>query len=520
MVSQESEQAGPNGGRNGRCSTGIAELDDILDGGFPRGHLFLVEGEPGTGKTTLGLQFLLAGVAQGEKVMYITLSESQRELEGVASSHRWALDDLVLLEYTAREESLRPEDQYSAFHPSEVELQDTIAKLLSEMDHAKPQRLVLDSLSEIRLLSRDSLRYRRQILALKHYFSNRDCTVLLLDDRSGKEHTIELQSLAHGVISMERRSREIGGIRRRLEVKKLRGSQFREGFHDYSIQTGGIVVYPRLVAAEHRAALPVGSISSGIKELDALWGGGLRRGSSTLLIGPAGSGKSSVAAAYAVAVAEAGNCVAIYSFDESVASVLYRTDTLGFNATKLFQQKKLIVEQIDPAEQTPGEFIHKIRQRVERDRAELLVIDSLNGFLNAMPGEVHLSAQMHELLTYLTQKGVTCILILAQAGLMGPTMLSPVDVSYLADNVLLFRYFESFGKVRKAISVVKMRGGLHEDYIRELRFAGGRLTVGEPLTEFQGVLTGVPNFIGKQSLLDPLAPPSAKTPQERTQNED
>ncbi|MDP9171675.1 MAG: AAA family ATPase [Acidobacteriota bacterium] len=483
-------------GTDPRGGTGIPELDGILNGGFPRGHLFLIEGEPGTGKTTLGLSFLLEGAACGEKVMYVTLSESLRELEGVARSHNWSLDGVELLEYTTGEGALRAEEQYSAFHPSEVELQDTTTKMLAALERVQPQRVVLDSLSEIRLLARDSLRYRRQVLALKHYFANRDCTVLLLDDRSNENGTIELQSLAHGVIRMERLPREIGSIRRRLQVTKLRGSRFREGFHDYTIRTGGLTVFPRLIAAEHRAEIQEARISSGIAQLDALWGGGIRQGSSTLLIGPAGSGKSSVSVAYATAAARRGSFVSVYSFDESCASVLYRSDKLGLNATELFRSGKLHVEQIDPAEQSPGEFMHGITSRVERDNAQLVVIDSLNGFLNAMPGEGFLAAQMHELLSYLNHRGVTCILILAQAGLMGPMMTSPVDVSYLADNVMLFRYFEAAGKVRKAVSVVKMRGGRHEDAIRELLFTDNQLSAGEPLSNFRGLLTGVPTFTG------------------------
>ncbi len=485
-----------------RCGTGIPELDHILNGGLPRGHLFLLEGEPGTGKTTLGLQFLLDGVAQGEAVMYVTLSESQRELEGVAQSHNWSLDKVKLLEYTAREDLLRPEDQYSAFHPSEIELQDTMERLMSELDRLRPQRVVLDSLSEIRLLSRDALRYRRQILSLKHYFTNRDCTVLLLDDRTTEAGTMELQSLAHGVIRMERMQREIGSIRRRIQVTKLRSSQFREGHHDYAIRTGGIEIFPRLVAADHREEIQPGVIASGIPHLDRLWGGGIRRGTSTLLMGPAGAGKSSISSAYAAEAARNGAGVAIYSFDESVASVLYRADRLGLGASALYRAGSLHIEQIDPAEQSPGQFMHGIRRRVEEKNLEIAIIDSLNGFLNAMPGENHLVVQLHELLSYLTQKGVTCLLTLAQSGLMGPQMQSPIDVSYLADNVMLFRYFEAGGKVRKAVSVVKMRGGDHEDFIRELSFVNNQIVVGEALAGFRGVLTGVPTFAGTRAELE------------------
>lgn len=485
-----------------RCLTGGAELDSVLNGGFPRGHFYLVQGDPGTGKTTLGLHFLLAGAATGERVMYVTLSESKRELESVAASHNWSLDKVALLEYSAREDSLRPEDQYSAFHPSEVELQDVIDRLLAEIKRNQPQRVVLDSLPEIRLLSRDGLRYRRQVMALKQYFASRDCTALLLDDRTSETGVMELQSLAHGVLSMERTPREIGSIRRRLQVIKLRGSRFREGYHDYVIETGGIAVFPRLVASEHAAQIHTSLISSGLERLDALWGGGLRRGSSTLLVGPAGSGKSSVSSAYATAVARRGAPVCICTFDESIPSVLFRADKLGLGATALYESGVLGIYQIDPAELSPGQFVHRIRVTVERNGVQMVVIDSLNGFLNAMPGEGYLASQMHELLTYLTQRGVTCIMILAQAGLVGDRMQSPVDLSYLADNVMLFRYFETAGKVRKAISVMKMRGGEHEHFIRELRFAQNRLTVGEPLTEFHGVLTGVPVFTGTRATLD------------------
>jgi circadian clock protein KaiC len=478
-----------------RSSTGIAELDGILHGGLPRGHLYLIEGEPGTGKTTLGLQFLLEGVPQGEKVMYVTLSESQRELEEVARSHQWALDRVHLLEYNAREASLRQEDQYSAFHPSEVELQDTMDRLLAEFEREQPHRVVLDSLSEIRLLSRDTLRYRRQVLALKQYFSSRDSTILLLDDRSGDGRSIDLQSLAHGVISMERLSRDIGNIRRRLQVVKLRGSRFVEGFHDYAIRTGGLAVFPRLAPVEDKTEIPKGVVSSGIAALDALWGGGLRRGSSTLLLGPAGAGKSSVAATYAAAAAKGGDTAVIYTFEESIASVLYRADQIGCSASSLFAQKRLIIEQIAPSEKSIGEFVHGIRHRVEKENISVLVIDSLNGFLTAM-GEDFIASQLHDLLGYLSSRGVTCILILAQAGIVGAFMPTQVDVSYLADNVMLFRYFEAAGKVRKAVSVVKMRGGMHENHIRELRFVNNRLAVGNPLVSFRGILTGVPTFEG------------------------
>jgi len=485
-----------------RDSTGISGLNDVLGGGLPRGHLFLVEGEPGTGKTTMGLQFLLAGAHAGEKGMYITLSESKRELLGVASSHRWSLDDTALFEYTPTEHNLREEEQYSAFHPSELEFQDVTKSFLEQIEAIQPRRIVFDSLSELRLLARDSLRYRRQILALKHYFSNRNCTVLLLDDRTSESQN-QLQSIAHGVIVMERVSRVYGAERRRIRVSKLRGSRFREGFHDYTIETGGIRVYPRLIAAEHIAPIDIGAATSGIDQLDTLTGGGLPYGSSTLLIGPAGVGKSSVSMSYAVHTARGGERAVFYTFDETVRSLLTRSANLGSDPSPYIATGRLRVQQVDPAELSPGEFIHRVRADVEERQARVVVIDSLNGLLNAMPGEDYLAIQMHELLTFLSHRGVVILLVLSQAGVLGSSMHSPVDLSYLADNMLLFRYFEAAGKVRKAISIVKKRGSGHEDTIRELHLQPGRIVVGNPLVEFQGVMTGMPNYVGVVSQLVP-----------------
>jgi circadian clock protein KaiC len=484
-----------------RMRTGIAGLDEVLNGGLPNGHLFVLEGEPGTGKTTMGLQYLLEGAKRGEIAMYITLSESKEELEGVAHSHNWSLADLALFEFTPKENSLRPEDQYSAFHPSEIEFQDITQSILSEVERISPQRIAFDSLSELRLLAQDSLRYRRQILALKHYFSNRGCTVLLLDDKTAEGHDLQLHSIAHGVISLERLPREYGIERRRVRIAKLRGARFREGYHDYRIETGGVIVYPRLVASEHRIALNKGARTSGLAALDNLWGGGLPYGSSTLIIGPAGSGKSSLAIQYAAQAAKEGRFAAVYIFDETRQTLLTRSEGLGLRLTEFIKAGHLTVEQIDPAELSPGEFTERVRESVRQSHAEVVVIDSLNGFLNAMPGESYLPMQMHELLMYLNQLGVVTILVMAQAGMIGTPMKSPVDLSYLADNVLLTRYFESQGHVRKALSVVKKRSGRHEQTIRELRFAKNTIEIGEPLAEFQGVMTGVPTYTGSPELL-------------------
>ena len=484
-----------------QISTGIAGLDDVLNGGFPRGHVFLVEGEPGAGKTTLGLQFLMNGVRNGDRVLYVTLSESEHEIRKVARSHGWSLENVAIYEFTPNEDSLKPDDQYSTFHPSDVEFEDTMQNILAEVDRLQPARVVIDSLSEIRLLARDSLLYRRQILALKQFFTNRNCTTLLLDDRTATERDLRLQSVAHGVLMLEKVPREYGRTRRRLHVAKMRGSTYREGFHDYSILTGGVVVYPRLVASEHRGDMPFGCASSGIARLDELWGGGIDRGTSTLLLGPAGSGKSSIALAYAIAAVRRGERAAMYFFEEWVQLSCKRGAGLNMGPAPYLASGKLTMEQIDPAELSPGEFIQHVRDSVERDGAKVVVIDSLSGYINAMPGEHHLALQMHELLGFLNQRGVLTILVLAQAGLMGTNMTTPVDLSYLADNVMLFRYFEAMGRVRKALSVVKKRSGRHEDTIREIQFGEGCISIGEPLSAFRGILKGVPVYTGSEATL-------------------
>jgi circadian clock protein KaiC len=502
MVGNEFMSASTNGANESPVvSTGIAGLDDVLNGGFPRGHFFLVEGEPGAGKTTLGLQFLMAGTAYRESVLYVTLSESEREIQKVAASHRWSLDGITIYEFTPTEDALRPEDQYSAFHPSDVEFQDAMQNILSEVERMKPGRVVIDSLSEIRLLAGDSLRYRRQILALKHFFTNRGCTVLLLDDHTATERDLQLQSIAHGVLILEKVPRDYGRTRRRLQIAKMRGSVYREGFHDYTIVTGGVEVYPRLVASEHKEDTPQGVSPSGLRELDQLWGGGIERGTSTLLLGPAGSGKSSIALSYAIAAARAGDFVSMFLFEELTQMACKRGAGLNLDPRPWMEAGRLHMEQIDPAELSPGEFIQHVRDTVELQGAKVVIIDSLNGFMNAMPDEAHLPLQMHELLGFLNHRGVLTILVLSQAGLMGANMTTPVDLSYLADNVMLFRYFEAMGRVRKAVSVVKRRSGPHEDTIRELTMANGCITIGDALTGFRGVLTGVPSYVGSERAL-------------------
>jgi circadian clock protein KaiC len=484
----------------GRLHTGVEGLDDVLDGGIPTGHLYLVEGDPGTGKTTLALQFLLEGMKSGEKGMYITLSESKQELEQVAESHGWSLDAVSIYEMVPPDEDLSADAQYTVFHPSEVELADTMTAILKQVEEVDPQRVVFDSLSEFRMIARDPLRYRRQILALKRYFAGRCCTVLLLDDRTAEGNTndLQLQSIAHGVIKMQSLERDFGIKRRRMEVHKLRGSHFREGYHDYTIKKGGIEIYPRLIASEHRPGFERKPVPSGIEELDALFCGGIDTGTSTLLTGPAGCGKSTVALRYAFSAAQRGEKAIIFTFDESCATLVERAHGLGMDPTKLMESGMLEIQQVDPAELSPGEFVSNIRRLVDEQGLRLLVIDSLSGFLNAMPHEQFLAMQLHELLAYLGQQGITTLLTLAQHGFIGVTE-SSIDVSYLADTVLLFRYFENEGTVRQALSVVKKRSGPHERTIRELIFGKGTIKVGKPLAEFEGVLTGSPTLVAQKT---------------------
>lgn len=483
--------------REARLSTGIEGLDDILNGGLPASHLYLVEGDPGTGKTTLALQFLLEGARVGENGIYVTLSESKIELEQVARSHGWDITPITIYEMIPLDEDLSPEAQYTVFHPSEVELADTITAILKQIEAVNPRRVVFDSLSEFRMLARDPLKYRRQILALKRYFAGRNSTVLLLDDRSaeGSSHDLQLQSIAHGVIKMQSLERDFGIKRRRLEVHKLRGSQYREGYHDYSIRTGGIATYPRLIASEHMPGFEPKPVPSGLSELDDLLRGGLDSGTSSLLLGPAGCGKSTISLLYAFTAAKRGEKAVIFTFDESRVTLINRAKHLGMDPTDFIATGKLEIHQVDPAELSPGEFVSRIRRMVDEDKLAVVVIDSMNGFLNAMPHEQFLAMQLHELLAYLGQQGVATLLTLAQHGFIGTTN-SPIDISYLADTVLLFRYFERAGSIRQAISVLKKRSGPHERTIRELFFEES-IRVGSPLHEFEGVVTGTPTFIGK-----------------------
>ena len=477
-----------------RASTGVPGLDRILVGGLPAGQLYLVDGSPGVGKTTIALQFLMEGARRGERGLYVTLSETKDELAVIADSHEWNLEGIDIVELSQVEGIFGGRARNTLFQPADVELNEITNLLLAEFERVQPRRMVLDSLSEMRLMAQSPLRYRRQILAFKQHFAKRGCTALLLDDRSGQGQDAQVQSIVHGMITLETVPLKFGINRRFLSVPKLRGSPFREGHHDYVIKSGGVEVFPRLVASEHEHAFAAGAFDSGNAGLDSLLGGGLDAGTASLFMGPAGSGKSTIAGMYAVKAALAGHKVLYLAFDESKNILVTRLRNIGMDVDAALGAGKLDLRQIDPAEIAPGELANDICECVEKKGTRMVVLDSLNGYVNAMPGEDFLHLHLHELLSYLNQRGVATIMILAQHGLIGP-MGAPVDVSYLADAVVLMRFFEARGAMKKAVSVVKKRSGAHEDTIRELTFSSRGVEIGKPLVDFEGVMTGVPRVI-------------------------
>jgi circadian clock protein KaiC len=482
-----------------RISSGVSGLDDILGGGLTSERLYLVEGTPGTGKTTLALQFLREGERTGEPGLYVTLSETAEELRAVASAHGWDISGINLYELV-NEDGLDPESEQSILHPSEVELGETVQNIISRVKELKPKRVVFDSLSELRLLAQSPLRYRRQILALKHFFSICKCTVLLLDDRTSDPGDLHLHSIAHGVITLELRAYDFGPERRRLQVVKMRGLKFRGGYHDFKLETGGLKVYPRLVAAEHHRTFTGELVSTGIAEFDQLIGGGLVPGSNMLLVGPSGVGKTTTAIRCMLATLERGERAAYFLFDEGLGTLTTRCAALGMDIKPYLDSGLLSLQQVDPAEMSPGEFTSRVRQAVETQGSRFICIDSLNAYLQAMPGEKFLLLQMHELLNYLNQLGVITFMILGQHGFIGD-MRSDIDLSYLSDAILLFRFFETKGRILTAVSATKSRTQAHERAVREFKLSEKGLQVGQALQDFEGVMAGVPTYHGETPML-------------------
>ena len=489
----------PSRGDPIRLSTGVPGLDDVLRGGLPAGSMFLVEGAPGAGKTTLGLQFIVAGQAQRQRVLYVLLTESARELESVAHSHGWSLEgvELHVVPHGARS----AEQSYTVFHPAEAELDAVADALFETIRRLKPERVVIDSLSELRYLAQDSLRYRRLLLRLKEVLIEQGTTALLLDYQEGGAPDHQLETVSHGVIRLEQLAPEYGNERRRLLVRKMRGVEYRNGFHDLTIRQGGLVVFPHLMAGEHHSPFAAATVPLGVPAFDALLEGGLDAGTSNLVIGPAGVGKSSLVGHYSFSAAERNEKVALFLFDEVAETFLARTEGLGIGLRRHLEAGRISIHQLDPASVSPGEFVQRVRDAVERDGARMIVIDSLNGYQSAMPQERFLSVQLHELLTYLDQTGITTLLVMSQHGVLGEAVTAPIDLSYLADTVILLRYFEAFGSVRQAVSIVKKRKGPHQRAICEYFLGPKGVRVGSTISEFQGVLSGKLVFTGSRGTL-------------------
>lgn len=457
-----------------RTPVGIPGLDSVLQGGLPSSRLYLVLGEPGTGKTTLALQFLMAGAKAGERVLFVTLSESADELRTTAESHGWDLDGVDIFELSAADQLVDIDLQQTIFPPSEVELTETTNALMATLERLRPRRIVFDTLSDLRMMAGAALTYRRQLLYLKQRLIEYETTVLLLEDNL--EEGADIQSVVHGVVLLENPAPEFGGERRRLRIIKMRGTPYLGGNHDFRIHTGGIDVYPRLVAAASRAGAPSGLMPTGIAGLDEMLEGGLDSGTAALIMGPAGSGKSTIAMQTAASAAARGIRSAMYIFDERPPTLLARSRALGLPFQQHVDAGMITVQQVDPAELSPGEFYSLVQHAVEERGVKVVIIDSLSGFLNAMPSERYLILQLHELMTYLGQRGVNAFLVLGQSHTRDGYQ-SPMDISYLADTVLQTTYYEEDGETHTAISIFKRRTGPHDRFVRELQFGPAGLSV-------------------------------------------
>lgn len=496
-----------------RVPTGVPGLDYVLMGGFLRDGFYLIQGDPGSGKTTLALQYVRGRIEAGEPCLYITLTESRRDLANTCASHGWSVEDIEVCDLTRSAANLSGEPESSVFHPSDTELGETTKAIFAAVEKTRPRHVVFDGLSEMRLLSGNALVYRRQLLAIKEFFAERHAIVMLLDDRISPFGNVQPESLVGGNIVLERTLPQYGRARRRLYVTKVRGANFREGFHDYEILCGGVIVHPRLVAAEHHEKFTRELLPSGIANLDTLLAGGLSTGSTTLLLGPAGVGKSTVAMQFAVAAVMRGLKVAVYMFDEVLDTLVERVEKLCLGKVgglRAYIAEGLVhVQQVDPAEMSPGAFAHEVRRAVEAG-AKVIIIDSLNGYISAMPEERFLTTHLHEMFAYLNQKGIVTLMVVAQHGMIVGGGGGEIDVSYLADAVLLFRYFEVRGEIKQAVSVFKKRTGAHERTLRELEISSKGVVIGEPLRGFRGIMTGTPQYEGNTAVLSDKQAPSGR----------
>jgi circadian clock protein KaiC len=487
--------------------TGIPELDVILRGGLPKNRLHLIEGAPGTGKTTLGLRFLLDGVDRNLRCLYVTLSETTEELVTTASTHGWNTDGIEFFELIPEE--AQPERQQTVLFPTEVEFGKTIEQLTKRIEEFNPDRIIIDSVSELRMLAQDKLQFRLQMTSLKRFLQQRDITVLLLDDLTENDKG-DLHSFVHGVLSLGLFERDYGAARRRMRIAKMRGVNFQSGWHDYAIVTGEILVFPSLIAEEHESVVQGIPLLSVFDDLNSVFPQGLDRGTTTMLIGPSGAAKSTIAMSYALAAQRDGESASFFSFDETYETFQRRNESMNLDPTEAMDAERFYWRRMNPSRISPGEFVWQVRRDVEDRNVRVVVIDSINSYLSTMPEEQSLILHLHELLSYLNKRGIVTILVLAQQGVVGDVE-NPVDLSFLSDTVILCRFFEAAGTLRRALAIVKRRTGTHTLAIHEYRLSSSGMQVGPELTELRGIFTGVPAYTGAhEELLDP-APNDGKS---------